>query len=324
MNHDNDNDKSRIEEWLNLEIYRVTDGFKKDIQVTPQLFAGQMLTELIQDGVLPPKDSRGTAHNWELHNLRTERTLEPNCSVGEQCRSGDRLNAHPEAIGGAYEQARLMRVQREIAGLHKLAEQQPWLTIQSTAPDSAIREISEAYLLRIACPGITEVARQQGGGYQVSTSHNHQAYLYLRCAYPNDPPLFYMKSSHFHPNIRESDGLVCLREATTAYRPGYSLHELVEGLRDLIGYKIFNPTDFFNSEAVIFALTSPDQIAAIGGKPFVAEAVSEERVRKYLQWLMESDRKGDFWALQCWLRDDRQPLAPVEKGVRYPSRENQP
>ena len=318
----NQSEENRVREWMQLYIRRLTDERKMPIEVPPDMLAHQMLTEIMQDGVLPHKDNQGIAMLWEMHNQRTQKKIELERSIGEQCQNDDVLDAASQNSGGAYEQTRLLRVKREIEQLQELAQSQHWFGIEATTGNSAVAQVSEAYLLSISCKGISSVSQKPDGSYISNVATSHQAYLYLRHDYPSDPPLFFMKTPCFHPNIRESDGAICIKEATSRYRPGYSLRELVECLWAMISYQTFDPTDFFNAAAVIFALTSPQQIAAIGGQPFLEEAANEARVRQYLSWLAESDRKGDFWALKCWLSNDPELLVPAERGVRYPDGKN--
>jgi hypothetical protein len=100
----------------------------------------------------------------------------------------------------------------------------------------------DVYDVMLNSPGL---ALDPQGALTLRSSHRFSAYLHLD--YPRRPPVITWQTPVFHPNLLgpERNGGVCIGSWSAAE----SLADLCLRLRELVGYKAFNPNDALNLEA---------------------------------------------------------------------------
>jgi len=98
----------------------------------------------------------------------------------------------------------------------------------------------------------------------------HQAEILLGADYPRAAPRVRWLTRIFHPNIRPSDGAVCLGVLMDRYLPGTGLARLVTMLAEMVQWRNFDITSALNPDAAAWAADPAHwpHIVQIGGSPF--------------------------------------------------------
>lgn len=183
------------------------------------------------------------------------------CEAGIE--NGATLRVFPESIAGAVDQrARTTALIADYNAMQDLCERNPRITFEANqyqAPD--------CYLVTFNYPSFTELWPNEPEPRRADT---HQVEIILGADYPRRAPLVRWLTPIFHPNIRSSDGAVCLGVLQQRFLPGLGLARLVHMLAEMVQWRNFDAFNAFNREASIWA-TNPnhwDQIQEIGGHPF--------------------------------------------------------
>jgi ubiquitin-protein ligase len=183
------------------------------------------------------------------------------CEAGVQ--DGDTLRIFPESIAGAVDaNARLTALIADHNDMRTLCERNPRITFtanRSHAPDE--------YTVTFHYTSFEELLPSSP---EPSKRETHTVRIVLRDDYPRSAPIALWQTPIFHPNIRQSDGLVCLGALAENYLPGLGLAKVVTMLAEMVQWRNFDAFHPFNQTAADWAAdpTHWKYILAIGGHPW--------------------------------------------------------
>lgn len=108
----------------------------------------------------------------------------------------------------------------------------------------------EVYRVTYRVAGITAI--QTDGRPRLD--YEHVMAITLPAGFPREAPTLYMQSPMYHPNIRASDGLVCIDQ----WFPNQRLDDLVIQIGEIIRYANYNPGSAHNGDAANWARAHSD------------------------------------------------------------------
>ena len=159
--------------------------------------------------------------------------------------------------------------------MQALSRQNPEITFtvnRAQAPDF--------YTLALHYTSFIELLPNEGEPHKNNKTHPHRVEITLDAQYPRRAPIVAWKTPIFHPNIRQSDGAVCLGELQERYLPGMGLARLVRMLVDMLLWRNFDTYSAINKEAAEWGTKTENRpaIEAIGGYPL--QGPIEEYIRQ--------------------------------------------
>ncbi len=175
---------------------------------------------------------------------------------------GDPLRIFPESIAGAVDQrARLTALIADQKDMEALSARNPRITFtanRSHAPDCY--EITLHY---------SSFVEWYTGMAQPRRAEQHEIEIILGADYPRRAPIVRWRTPIFHPNIRQTDGAVCLGALGDSYLPGLGLARLVQMLAEMAQWRNFDAYSAFNQRAAEWAADMDNwpYIEEIGGHP---------------------------------------------------------
>jgi len=214
------------------------------------------------------------------NNPGDTRRLDSSHDLSEaEVQDGDTLRVFPEAIAGAVDpsrrQATLIRDQNDMKALCEYNHKITFTANRHLAPD--------VYEVTFHFPGFGDLPSGHNAPLIVT---DHRVQITLGADYPLSAPLVRWLTQIFHPNIRPSDGAVCLGVLRERYLPGLGLARLVHMLAEMAQYRNFDEMHPLNERAAVWAFDehNADQIRAIGGIPH-QEPLDEKLIERLMrQW----------------------------------------
>jgi ubiquitin-protein ligase len=233
----------------------------------------------------PTQDRRGRGQRAVVELVHPEnpdetKRLSGELDICEALVNGDTVRIFPESIAGAVDQhARLNALIADHNDMRLLTERNPSISFTanlSHAPDR--------YEITFYYPSFIELLPNESKPLQDNT---HKVEIALGADYPRRAPIVRWLTPIFHPNIRPTDGAVCLGILYERYLPGLGLKRVVELLAEMVQWHNYDAYHAFNRQAAEWA-TDPahwQQILDIGGHPFQGQGPIGQ--------LIEKARKGN-------------------------------
>jgi ubiquitin-protein ligase len=196
-------------------------------------------------------------------------------------RDGDTLRIFPESIAGTIEPRNRVRAlvsdQQEILELVEWNTHVKFKANSDTAPWRYIVTFDYPSFAALSNDGHTPLVRKE-----------HQVEIVLHADYPRHAPFVRWLTPIFHPNIRQSDGAVCLGVLMERYLPGMGLARLVTMLGEMLQYRNYDFIHPLNAEAATWASERANwhYIDEIDGSPF------QGPVEDLLNQLMQTTEGG--------------------------------
>ncbi len=177
--------------------------------------------------------------------------------------NGDTLRVFPESIAGVTDQrARHVALIQDHNDMRALSERTSEITFTANRTHAPDR-----YEITLDYPSFSELP---AGASRPRVTSTHRVEIILNAAYPRFAPWVRWLTPIFHPNIRQSDGAVCLGVLQDRYLPGLGLARLVWMLAEMLQWRNFDATNPFNQAAADWAADPEhwEAIETIGGHPF--------------------------------------------------------
>ncbi len=217
----------------------------------------------------PTQDRRGRGQRAvvELVNPQNPdetKRLNGELDVCDALENGDTLRIFPESIAGAVDhKARLRALIADQNDMSDLAERNPAISFEANRAHAADRyEVTLRYRSFVELPPGTREPR---------IGDEHRVEIILGSDYPRRAPFVGWLTPIFHPNIRDSDGAVCLGVLQERYLPGLGLARLVRMLAEMVQWRNVDAFHALtnNEDARDWARDPQNfgQIQAIGGHP---------------------------------------------------------
>ncbi len=216
---------------------------------------------------------------------RTKRLRGDLTATQAMLREGDTLRIFPESIAGAAVDSR-ERVTALVSDFQEMTELAEWnhnITFQANSDIAPWR-----YTVTFTLPGIKALADDQR---TPMLSQKHQVEIVLGAEYPREAPLVRWLTPIFHPNIRQSDGAVCLGVLNERFLPGLGLARLVTMLSEMVQYRNYDFTNPLNHQAAEWAADPAHwgDIIEMGGAPY--EGPFEDLLRQLAERLGREDHR---------------------------------
>ncbi len=183
------------------------------------------------------------------------------CEAGVE--NGDVLRIFPESIAGAVDtRARLNALIADHNNMQALERGNPKITFEANRTHAPDR-----YEVTFHYSSFVELPPQAHEPLQRQT---HQVEIILGADYPRRAPFVRWLTPIFHPNIRPTDGAVCLGVLRERFLPGLGLARLTRMLAEMVQWRNYDAFNPFNRVAADWAANPKhwDQIKEIGGHPF--------------------------------------------------------
>ena len=269
---------------IRVEI-ETTDGTHFEAFVPGDTPLNQLAADFFDAQGWPTEDAQGRRQRAvvdlvnpsspeDTKRLNAERTIE---DAGVQ--DGDVLRIFPESIAGAVDhRARTTALIGDHNAMQALVKRNRKIKFEpnrSHAPDQ--------YTITF---NYTSFTNWQPGDSAPQEADEHTVEITLGASYPRSAPRVQWKTPIFHPNIRQSDGAVCLGVLRERYLPGLGLARLVHMLAEMVQWANFDPFNPFNKEAADWAKNPEnwDHIIRIGGSPF------QGPIQKLIEDMKSADR----------------------------------
>lgn len=201
-----------------------------------------------------------------------------------QVQEGDILRIFPEAIAGAQvtQRERLRALIADHHDMRALAEKNSRIKFEANTTHAPT-----VYKIELNFPGFGSLGGDAEDPKPIRRDH-HQVEITLGANYPRDAPFVRWITPIFHPNIRESDGAVCLGVLMDRYRPALGLARIVIMLTEMVQYKNFDMSNALNGKAAEWAANPKNwpEISKIGG------SYLQGPVEEFLEKLKKKSNKG--------------------------------
>lgn len=229
----------------------------------------------------PTQDRRGRGQRAVVelvnpNNPDETKRLNSEDDICESLENGDTIRIFPESIAGAVDQrARQTALIADHNAIIALAEEDPHITFEANRTHAPDR-----YEITLAYPSFIELPP---GTVEPRVGETHRVEIILTTEYPRRAPLVRWLTPIFHPNIRQSDGAVCMGVLTERYLPGLGLARLVRMLVEMVRWRNFDAYNPFNKQAAAWA-ANPEHwqfIIELGGHPF--QGPVEQLLKEFVQ-----------------------------------------
>lgn len=212
-----------------------------------------------------PRDREGRVRPSVVDRLRPDGTTErmrPDSMLHDNdVQEGETFHVSSESTAGAVHprirDEALARVRTQI------------LAYNAGHPDFEVfadaSQMPTDYVFRFHAPGWGPPPDGQSAPIEVD---EHDVFLSLPPDFPMAAPIVLWRSPRFHPNIRASDGFVCLGELADGYRPGMDFGELCDLLVEIAAYRNYELSPTLNKKAAVWAGSASGQreIGRRGGR----------------------------------------------------------
>lgn len=244
------------------------DAFEADIPCGTPL--RKVAADFFEERGWPTQDrgGRGRKAVVELVNEQNPddtKRLNANADICEAIpEDGLTLRIFPESVAGAINQrVYLTALITDHNEMKSLCERNSHVRIAEHRP----RRAPSYYKMTFDYRSFIEL---RPGSDTPRQGDKHEVEIRLGPLYPRYAPMVRWLTPIFHPNIRASDGAVCLGVLREQYRPSLGLVGLVSMLIAMVQYRNFDVSNAFNREAARWAANQAHwkQIEAIGGYPF--------------------------------------------------------
>ncbi len=244
------------------------DRYEAEMPCGTQLNA--VAADFFEDRGWPTQDRRGRGQRAvvELVNPKNPddtKRLNGELDVCDALHDGDTLRIFPESIAGAVDhKARLRALIADQNDMTALAERNPAIDFKANRAHAADRyEVILRYRSFVELPP---------GGKEPRIGDEHRVEIVLGNDYPRRAPYVHWLTPIFHPNIRDSDGAVCLGVLQERYLPGLGLARIVRMLAEMVQWRNVDAFHALinNDDAGKWARDPRNmgQIQAIGGHPY--------------------------------------------------------
>lgn len=241
------------------------DRFEVDLPCGTPL--NTVAAEFFESQGWPTQDRAGRGQRAVVELVNPEnpdetKRLNGDDDVCDTLEDDDTLRIFPESIAGAVDhRARLNALISDHNDLLGLAERNPEISFEANRTHAPDR-----YELTLHYPSFIELAPER----TPRTGDIHRLEIVLGSDYPRRAPIVRWLTPIFHPNIRETDGAVCLGVLQERYLPGLGVARLVRMLAEMVQWRNFDAYNPFNKAAAEWAANPEnwDLIREIGGHPF--------------------------------------------------------
>jgi ubiquitin-protein ligase len=246
-----------------------TDGERFECQVPADTELSTLAADFFEHQDWPTRDAHGRGQRAVVELVDAENPDRTKRLRGEQTVEdaglwdGAILRVFPESIaGGVDERVRVRALVADHQDMSELVEWNPQITFEANRDHAPTR-----YEITFHCPSFVGLGDD---GHTPLIGEEHRAEIILGADYPRRSPRVRWLTPIFHPNIRNSDGAVCLGVLMDRYLPGLGLRRLTTILSEMVQWRNFDVTSALNREAAEWAANPQhwDYIAEIGGSPF--------------------------------------------------------
>jgi ubiquitin-protein ligase len=241
-----------------------TGGQRFECNIADDTQLSTLAADFFEDRGWAPNGQRAVVELVDPTNPSRSKRLRGDLNaVAAALRDGDTLRIFPEAIAGAVDPRE--RVTALVSDFQELTELTEWnrnITFTANSETAPWR-----YTITFNLPGVKALAAD---GHTPILLHRHEVEIFLGAEYPRAAPWVQWKTPIFHPNIRESDGAVCLGVLMERYLPGLGLARLVTMLAEMVEYRNYDFTNPLNKAAAAWAADPAhwEAIIAMGGAPY--------------------------------------------------------
>jgi len=243
------------------------ERFECDVPVDTEL--STVAADFFEDRGWPTTDSRGRGQRAVVELVDPENPERTKRLRGEQTvdeanlEDGDVLRIFPESIAGRVdERERVTALVTDHQDMIDLVEWNPRVEFKANTSHAPTR-----YEITFDYKSFRELSAD---GHTPVVSTEHRVEIILGADYPRRAPMVRWLTPIFHPNIRPSDGAVCLGVLSDRYLPGLGLARLVIMLAEMVQWRNFDMTSALNDAAAEWAANTDhwEHIYDIGGSPF--------------------------------------------------------
>jgi len=245
------------------------DGERFECDVPAEAQLSTLAADFFEQQGWPTRDSRGRGQRAVVELLDPENPDRTKRLRGEQTVGdaglwdGAILRVFPESIAGRVDERD--RVRALVADHNDMIELADWNTHIKFEANLSYAPFK--YEITLDYPSFRALSED---GHTPEISTVHRAEIILGADYPRRAPRVRWLTPIFHPNIRPSDGAVCLGVLMDRYLPGLGLARLVTMLAEMLQWRNFDMTSALNRAAAEWAadLEHWQYIHEIGGSPF--------------------------------------------------------
>ncbi len=255
------------------------DGERFECEVPADTELSTLAADFFDSRSWPTRDGRGRGQRAVVELVDPENPDRTKRLRGEQSVEdaglwdGAVLRVFPESIAGRVdERDRVRALVADHQEIIDLVEWNPHVKFEANLDHAPFK-----YTLTLDYRSFESL---QEDGHTPRIVTGHRAEIVLGARYPRRAPRVQWLTRIFHPNIRTSDGAVCLGVLMERYQPGMGLARLVTMLAEMVQWRNFDMTSPLNKDAAEWA-ANPEHwpyIVDIGGSPFqgpVHELISQ-------------------------------------------------